>query len=73
MKKIGFALQVLGLITFMPLSVFMEMNHQNVYTPTNKNASELMQKHEKIISKETSSTLVEVKVPYIKIFLLNGI
>ncbi|MEO6230866.1 MAG: hypothetical protein ABJB11_21795 [Ferruginibacter sp.] len=73
MKKIGFALQVISLITFMPLSVFMEMNHRNVYTPANKNALELIQKNENIISKETTNTLVEAKVPYIRIFLLNGI
>ncbi|MCY7292296.1 MAG: hypothetical protein LH615_08950, partial [Ferruginibacter sp.] len=39
MKKIGFALQVFGLITMFPLCVILEMNHAATTLPANNTTS----------------------------------
>ncbi|MEP7107452.1 MAG: hypothetical protein ABI760_05705 [Ferruginibacter sp.] len=47
MKKIAFALQVFGLITILPISVFLEMNHAAGRFTVNKTISGVKEEAEK--------------------------
>ena len=56
MKKIGFTLQVFGLITMLPLYVVIEMNHTVTKLPSAKTPSAVTQKTDKTILKEPAIT-----------------
>jgi hypothetical protein len=57
MKKIAFALKVLGLTIMLPLYVFLEMNHATL--PSNDTAPSSTQQQTKTISNASANTFIK--------------
>ena len=71
MKKIGFALQVFGLITIFPLCVILEMNHAATKLPANNTTSGDNQTQVQSSPKQIANSFADFESQYLVTEILN--